>query len=164
MDKFNELLALLEKNEGSLLNFSRSYTHMGLHIKEGNVIEYKEYAPGAHSLSIFGEFNNWKRDEYQCKKNEFGFWSIQLQPKINTETGELEPLIKHNTLFKIHLTLANYKKEDRNPAWSKYLIQDKKSNLFNSLMWNPKDPYVFKYDRPPKPKSVRIYEAHVGMR
>jgi len=52
MDKFNELLSTLEKNEGSLLNFSRSYTHMGLQIKEGNIIEYKEYAPGALSLSI----------------------------------------------------------------------------------------------------------------
>lgn len=31
-------------------------------------------------------------------------------------------------------------------------------------MWNPKEPYIFKYDRPPRPKSVRIYEAHVGMR
>ncbi len=52
IDKFNEALKLLEENEGSLENFSRSYNDMGLWLREGNVIEYKEYAPGAHSLSI----------------------------------------------------------------------------------------------------------------
>jgi len=52
MDKFKEMLENLEKNEGSLKNFSHSYNHMGINVREGNVIEYKEYAPGAHSLSI----------------------------------------------------------------------------------------------------------------
>jgi len=59
--------------------------------------------------------------------------------------------------------LANNKKEDRNPVWAKYLLQNKQ-NSFDSVMWNPKEPYVFKHERPPKPKSIRIYEAHVGMR
>ena len=31
-----------------------------------------EWAPGAKSMSIFGEFNEWNREEYVCEKNDFG--------------------------------------------------------------------------------------------
>jgi hypothetical protein len=51
LSKFETLLKEIEKNEGSLLKFSESYKRMGLNVTD-NGIEYREYAPGAHGITI----------------------------------------------------------------------------------------------------------------
>jgi 1,4-alpha-glucan branching enzyme len=55
---------------------------------------------------------------------------------------------------------------ERIPAWVKRVTQDiAVSPSYDARFWNPPkaEQYVFKHARPPKPKSVRIYEAHVGI-
>lgn len=55
---------------------------------------------------------------------------------------------------------------ERLPAWIKRATQDlAASPVYDARFWNPsKDmQYKFKNSRPPKPKSVRVYEAHVGI-
>jgi len=49
-----------------------------------------EWAPGAHGISIFGDFNGWNRDEFWCKKNDFGCFTITI-PAMPDGT----PRIKH---------------------------------------------------------------------
>ena len=51
MDTYKALLSKIEKNEGSLIDFSQGYKKLGLNVIEGG-ITYKEYAQGAKSLSI----------------------------------------------------------------------------------------------------------------
>jgi hypothetical protein len=51
LNKFRTLLKEIEKNEGSLKEFSESYKRMGLNMTE-NGIEYREYAPGAKDITI----------------------------------------------------------------------------------------------------------------
>jgi 1,4-alpha-glucan branching enzyme len=46
---------------------SQSYKRYGVH-KEGKNYVYREWAPEAQYISIFGEFNGWKRGEYICDK------------------------------------------------------------------------------------------------
>lgn len=31
------------------------------------------------------------------------------------------------------------------------------------ILWNPPSPYKFKFSRPKKPSSLRIYESHIGI-
>jgi 1,4-alpha-glucan branching enzyme len=57
----------------------------------------------------------------------------------------------------------NHTKEDRNPVYITYLLQNTDNLLYDSVFWNPPEKYQFKNEAPPKPKSLRIYEAHVGM-
>lgn len=55
---------------------------------------------------------------------------------------------------------------ERVPVWIMRVIQDLSvSTLYEGIFWNPpkSERYVFKNQKPPKPKSVRIYEAHVGI-
>lgn len=50
---------------------------------------------------------------------------------------------------------------DRLPAWSKRVVQDLNVNPnYEAVFWNPAKQYVFKNKQPPKPKSLRVYEAH----
>jgi hypothetical protein len=32
-------------------------------------------------------------------------------------------------------------KVDKNPAWAKYLVQNKSTNIFDGVFWNPPAPY-----------------------
>jgi 1,4-alpha-glucan branching enzyme len=55
---------------------------------------------------------------------------------------------------------------ERLPAWIRRVTQDlSKSPVYDARFWNPPEEqrYKFKHKRPPAPKSVRIYEAHVGI-
>ena len=65
-------LKIFEDAEGGLLSIARSYNRYGLHVLENGDIEYLEWAPGANSVSLFGDFNGWNREEYRAGKNEFG--------------------------------------------------------------------------------------------
>ena len=55
---------------------------------------------------------------------------------------------------------------ERLPAWIKRVTQDLSvSPVYDARFWNPppEHRYVFKNTAPPKPRSIRIYEAHVGI-
>jgi 1,4-alpha-glucan branching enzyme len=50
---------------------------------------------------------------------------------------------------------------DRLPAWITRVTQDLSySPVYDAIFWNPPQKYVFKNKSPPKPSSVRVYEAH----
>ena len=158
-EHFKNLLHQIESNEKSLENFSNSYQNMGLHVLPNGDIKYREYAPGARGIALFGEFNNWNRDQYWAKRDQYGFWELI----IPNEDGK--PRIKHKTKVKCNVVLSNGQWADRNPIWIEYLYQNSQSLIFDGVFWNPEEKYVWKYPKKhmPRPRSLRIYEAHVGM-
>ena len=158
-EHFKNLLHQIESNEKSLENFADSYKSMGLHVLPNGDIKYREYAPGARGIALFGEFNNWNRDQYWAKRDQYGFWELI----IPNEDGK--PRIKHQTKVKCNVVLSNGQWADRNPIWIEYLYQNTQSLIFDGVFWNPEVKYEWKYPKKhlPKPKSLRIYEAHVGM-
>lgn len=89
-DKFKEWLGIFDRSEGGLLNVARSYNSYGLHINSKKELVYKEWAPEAHNLTLFGDFNNWNRNQYYAHKNEYGQWTLTIPPN-----AEGEPAIKH---------------------------------------------------------------------
>lgn len=92
------------------------------------------------------------------KKDSFGVWEIT----VPAQNGQ--PAIPHNSKVKICLTLPNGERVDRVPAWIKYVTQDLSvSPAYESKFWNPPEKYQPKHPRPKKPRSVRVYEAHVGI-
>ena len=158
-EHFKNQLRQIESNEESLENFSNSYKKMGLHLLPNNDIQYREYAPGAKGVALFGEFNNWKRDEYWAERDKYGFWNLI----IPNDNGQ--PRIKHGTKVKSNVVLSNGNWVDRNPIWIEFLYQNPNSLIFDGVFWNPEPKYEWKYSKThlPKPKSLRIYEAHIGM-
>jgi len=158
-EHFKNQLKQIETNEVSLENFANSYQQMGLHLLPNNDIKYREYAPGARGIALFGEFNNWNRDQYWAKRDQYGFWELI----IPNDNGQ--PRIKHGTKVKCNVVLSNGNWADRNPIWIEFLYQNKQSLIFDGVFWNPDEKYEWKYPEKhlKKPRSLRIYEAHVGM-
>uniref|UniRef100_A0A2P2M6Q6 1 4-alpha-glucan-branching enzyme 1ic/amyloplastic isoform X2 n=2 Tax=Rhizophora mucronata TaxID=61149 RepID=A0A2P2M6Q6_RHIMU len=91
--------------------------------------------------------------------NEFGVWEVFLP---NNADGS--PPIPHGSRVKIRMeTPSGFK--DAIPAWIKFSVQAPGEIPYNGIYYDPpeEEKYVFKHPQPKKPKSLRIYESHVGM-
>jgi 1,4-alpha-glucan branching enzyme len=53
---------------------------------------------------------------------------------------------------------------DRLPAYSRRVVQDPDTLIFNAQVWLPRSPYAWKCtDFQPSKDALLVYEAHVGM-
>ncbi|KAI5084799.1 hypothetical protein GOP47_0001047 [Adiantum capillus-veneris] len=157
-EQYKKKRDLIDKFEGGLEAFSRGYEKMGFN-KSADGITYREWAPGAKSASLIGDFNNWNPNADVMKRNEFGVWEIFLPNNVDGS-----PAIPHGSRVKIHMdTPSGYK--DCIPAWIKFAVQAPGEIPYNGIYYDPppEEKYEFKHPRPKKPSSLRIYEAHVGM-
>jgi 1,4-alpha-glucan branching enzyme len=93
------------------------------------------------------------------KKDAYGVFEITLPP-VNGQ-----PAIQHDSKLKISMVVPNDQaRAERIPAWIKRVTQDLSvSPVYDARFWNPPTQYQWKNQRPPKPQSARIYEAHVGI-
>ena len=172
--RYRELRQALDDQAGGLAAFSEGYKHYGFNRAEVDGVAgtmYREWAPAAKALSLVGDFNGWEaRDSDWAWKNEFGVWELFLPDCA--ETGE--PAIAHRSNLKVRLETEGGAWVERIPAWSKWATQKWDEVQFNACHWDPprtSEPgvfeedskYQFKWPRPAKPQTLRIYECHVGM-
>ena len=83
-DNYRSALARIRRLEGSLDAFSRGHEHFGFNRgrRGGRTgLWYREWAPGAESPSLIGDFNGWDTDKHQLVRGENGLWSIDLPMK-----------------------------------------------------------------------------------
>ncbi|KAL1545731.1 1,4-alpha-glucan branching enzyme [Salvia divinorum] len=157
-DQYRKLRAAIDKSEGGLEVFSRGYEKFGF-VRSETGITYREWAPGAKSAALIGDFNNWNpiADVMAC--NEFGVWEIFLP-----SNADGSPAIPHGSRVKIRMDTPSGMK-DSIPAWIKFSVQAPGEIPFNGIYYDPpeEEKHVFEHPRPIKPKSLRIYESHVGM-
>ena len=150
----------IDETEGGLETFSRGFQKFGFNVHDDGTIVYREWAPNATHAFLIGDFNHWSRDATPLKKDTFGVWEVVLPPTDG------HPAIPHNTKVKISMVLPSGERIERVPAWITRVTQDMSvSPVYDAVFWNPPKPerHVFKHNRPSKPASARIYEAHVGI-
>lgn len=158
--KAQSWIKTIDETEGGLDKFSRGYEKYGFTFADNGDITYREWAPNATQAFLIGEFNSWNRDSHPMTKNSFGVFEITLPARDGI------PAIAHNTKVKISMVLPNGERIERLPTWITRVTQDLEvSPVYDAVLWNPpkNERYVFKHPKPPKPESVRIYEAHVGI-
>lgn len=139
----------------SLADFAAGHEFFGLHrLPDGQWI-IREWAPNATSISLIGDFNQWRvTPEFAFKRlSAGGVWELHLQGNA----------LKHGDLFKLNVAWPGGWAE-RIPAYVRRTIQDQHTKIFSAQVWWPEQPYSWKHD--PFTRSIeapRIYEAHVGM-
>jgi len=164
----------IDASEGGLEAFSRSYEYFGLNRgtdDAGNAgLWYREWAPGAQAVALVGDWNGWNpRDEHWAIKNDFGVFQLFLP-----DGADGKPQVPHRAKVKSRVVDATGATNDRIPAYIRWATQEAGEIQFNGCHWAPEtvsapgvleadSSYTFKYPRPPKPRAMRIYEAHVGM-
>ncbi|KAJ8957842.1 hypothetical protein NQ318_001838 [Aromia moschata] len=157
-----DLQESIEQNGGGLDNFTKAYTYYGINVQPDNWIVCREWAPGAQQLFLAGDFNGWNRDSHPYKKLEFGKWELILPPN---QDGS--PAIQHLSEVKIVVQTYGGSKEDRLSPYATYVVEPPKheGTIYKQKLWNPpqSERYQFRHPKPRRPKSLRIYECHVGI-
>ena len=150
----NKKKELLKKGQ-KLSDFANGHLYYGFHKVKGGWV-YREWAPAAKELHLIGDFNNWDREAHPLKPVGDGSWEVQIKG-VRT--------LKHLSRVKVAVTDQNGNTQDRIPLYARYVKQDKETNGFNALIWNPGKEFEWtdaKF-RPAKNVPPIIYESHVGM-
>ncbi|XP_043478723.1 1,4-alpha-glucan-branching enzyme [Leptopilina heterotoma] len=158
---FKDVIERIESGEQSLYNFSKSYENFGIHINDDNSVIAREWAPGAQELFLTGDFNEWNRTKTPFKKLDFGKWELKIDANPDGSCA-----LKHNSEVKIIVKSQNGELLERLSPWATYVTQNRaEGTTFKQRIWHPKPENVYKakHPKPKKPKSLRIYECHVGI-
>lgn len=155
--KYNDQKRAIIAAEGSLGEFSKGFQRYGLNKVPGG-IQFKEWAPGALQVNLTGDFNNWNKWSHPATRDQWGAWTLFLK-----DGDDGTPAIAHGSLVKIYIQKPDHQWDYRIPAWLHRVVQCA-SPVFDGVFWNPPEgPYKWVHPAPPKPRDLRIYEAHVGM-
>ena len=139
-----------------LSDFANGHHYYGFHKTKTGWI-YREWAPAAREMHLVGDFNGWDRLAHPMTKiDEGGTWELEIKG-VRT--------LPHLSRVKVAVTDQNGNTQDRIPLYATYVKQDKETNGFNALIWNPRKTFEWTDEkfRPARNVPPIIYESHVGM-
>lgn len=159
-DRYESLLKYIENRYGSLKSFATAHEFFGFtydEVRKG--WWYREWAPAAHYLSLFGDFNNWDRYADPLEREDDGIWSIFLPD------SQYKSRLKKGSLLKV-LVQSSIGEQERIPVYIKKVVQNEENKDFAAQFWpmekhkssGPKRFSGVKAQRP-----LFIYESHIGM-
>ena len=159
-DRYNNTLRYIESHYGSLKSFASAHEFFGFHydnIRRG--WWYREWAPAAHYLSLFGDFNNWDRYANPLERENDGIWSIFLPD------SQYRDKLTQGSLLKV-LVQSSIGEQERIPIYINRVVQNEDNKDFAGVLW--------KTDNSQKSANIQqstlngqqplfIYECHIGM-
>lgn len=157
-ERFRFRLKELEAEYGTLSRFADAYNYFGIHYdKKKKGWWYREWAPKAQDLYLFGDFNNWQRYSHRLNRIHDGIWEIFLPEE------EYAGRFRHQSLVKI-LVHSDKGFLERIPAYIQRVVQDPVTKNFSGQVWLPPR---FDWEKDDFSagdlKELLIYECHVGM-
>jgi len=157
--RYLERLNSIESDEGALSRFADGYNFFGVTFdrkKKGWF--YREWAPHAEDLYLFGDFNDWQRYSHRMNRLEYGIWEIFLPEE------EYKERFRHQTKIKV-LVHSESGWQERIPAYIRRVVQDPATMDYAGQVWLPSVPFNWEGDKFSigQLQELLIYEAHVGM-
>lgn len=159
LNRFKNTLAGITTDHGTLGHFADAYKYLGIHYdKKLKAWIYREWAPKAEDVYIFGEFNDWQRYTHRLNRKAFGIWEIVLPD------SEFHGRIRHLGQFKI-LVHSPLGWQERIPAYVQRVLQDPVNHDFTAQIWNPPKKFDWNGDAfdVSSLRELLIYEVHPGM-
>jgi 1,4-alpha-glucan branching enzyme len=143
----------LTQGKISLAQFASGHEYFGLHLQKNKWV-FREWAPNATAIYLIGDFSGWmEKPEFALTKLGNGVWETKLP--LNR--------LAHGDLYRLRMHWPGGE-GDRIPAYTRRAVQDPHTLIFNSQVWNPPNPYVWKkLDYKSPKRAPLVYEAHVGM-
>ena len=160
-DRYESLLKYIENHYGSLKSFASAHEFFGFTYDEFRKgWWYREWAPSAHYLSLFGDFNNWDRYANPLEREEDGIWSIFLPD------AQYKNKLTKGSLLKV-LVQSSIGEQERIPVYINRVIQNEDNKDFAGQFWpTTKSQKPTANSQQPTVNSQQplfIYESHVGM-
>ena len=145
---------MLTDNKISLADFASGHEYFGLHFHRNEWI-FREWAPNADAIYLIGDMTAWQeKKKFALERiNSDGVWEIRMSPDA----------MGHGDLYRLRVHWPGGQ-GDRIPAYSRRVVQDPDTLIFNAQVWLPRSPYTWKCtDVQASKDALLIYEAHVGM-
>lgn len=157
--RYQRSLSEIQEVWGSLSGFANAYEYYGIHydrLKKGWV--YREWAPRARSLFLFGDFNDWQRNANPMSRNQYGVWELFLDEK------KYKDRFVHKSLVKV-LVHSDIGSQERIPAYIRRVVKDETTHNYTGQVWLPPRKFDWEGDKwaTGKTEPLLIYECHPGM-
>ena len=160
--RYESKLKYIESQYGSLKSFASAHEFFGFTYDEFRKgWWYREWAPSAHYLSLFGDFNGWDRYANPLEREEDGVWSVFLPD------SQYKNRLTHGSLLKV-LVQSSIGEQERIPVYIKRVVQNEENKDFAGQFWSTDNGQRTTDSQnnsslllPPSP--LFIYESHVGM-
>ncbi len=149
MENYASMRKTLLGSGKSLKTIAKEHTYYGFHTVKGGWV-YREWAPAAEEITLFGDFNGWNREEHKLTKLNDEDFEISFSGKI-----------PHGSKVRIRIR-ANGREFERIPLYAKRLVQDEHTKAFDAVIWSTKK-YSWKTEAFVPNKHLFIYECHIGM-
>ncbi len=158
-DRYRKTFTELTETWGSLKKFADAHNYFGIHydkVRKGWV--YREWAPKAQDLYLFGDFNDWQRYSNRLTRNQYGIWEIFLDREAYKDRFTHKSRVK----VMVHSDLGF---QERIPAYIRRVVQDPVTLDFSGQVWLPPDKFDWEGDHFDIGQlgELFIYECHVGM-
>ena len=167
-DMYAHWVRRIEGELGGWGAFTRGFDRFGLNPqvdatgKHGLV--YREWAPGAHAVSLVGDFNDWNPHANACSRDAFGCWSVFI-----ADPSPGQRAIRHLSHIKTALIPASLHEAvvtpgmvdtlpseryspdafvHRIPAWARYATLDEAASAYCAVHWEPPQAYAWRHPRP----------------
>ena len=157
--RYCDQLNSIESEEGSLTRFADGYLYFGItYNRKHKGWYYREWAPHAEDLYLFGDFNDWQRYSHRMSRIEYGVWEIFLPEE------EYRERFTHQSKIKV-LVHSETGWQERIPAYIRRVVQDPISLDYTGQVWLPPKPFNWEKDNFSigRLKELVIYETHPGM-
>lgn len=148
------VLKELELADGQqhLADCCNNHLYYGLHATENGWI-FREKAPSARRVFIYGDFSYWKVEErFALRPIGNGDWEIELPREF----------LRHGMLYKLWMVWQSGA-DERLPSYVRRVVQDDTTKIFAAQVWCPEQPYQWQSSAPARPTHPLVYEAHIGM-
>lgn len=154
MQRYQDTRNALLDAKDNLSNFANGHMFFGFSRTNYGWV-YREWAPGADAIHLFGDFNKWNRFSHPMTRLPNGVWEIKL---------EGHDALKHEQKIKVQVT-RNGRTFDRIPLYIRRVVQDKKTKTFVGQIWAPEKSFRWSDSgfKKHKTNQLLIYETHVGM-
>ncbi|KAL0320820.1 UNVERIFIED_CONTAM: 1,4-alpha-glucan-branching enzyme 3, chloroplastic/amyloplastic [Sesamum radiatum] len=103
------------------------------------------------------------QEKFKSKKPPIAYW-LETRKGRKAWLKKYRPGIPHGSKYRVYFNTSAGPLE-RVPAWATYVIPEADGNQSFAVHWEqpPECAYRWRHKHPPKPKSLRIYECHVGI-
>ncbi|XP_011097853.1 1,4-alpha-glucan-branching enzyme 3, chloroplastic/amyloplastic [Sesamum indicum] len=103
------------------------------------------------------------QEKFRSKKPPIAYW-LETRKGRKAWLKKYRPGIPHGSKYRVYFNTPAGPLE-RVPAWATYVIPEADGNQSFAVHWEPPPEcaYRWRHKHPPKPKSLRIYECHVGI-
>ncbi|KAH9622869.1 hypothetical protein KSS87_007872 [Heliosperma pusillum] len=102
-------------------------------------------------------------EKFRNKEPPIAYWLETRKGRI-AWMNKYTPCLPHGSKYRVYFNTPDGPLE-RVPAWATYVLPDEEGNQSCAVHWDPSPEFTHKWknNSPKAPKSLRIYECHIGI-